>query len=213
MTATPNNEAVGVDMPAIWHRLGWAEAAASDDWRVLVREAREAIETLWNAQQPAQAAPGDVAARQAWFAREIDSAESRWIDSFQDRFDAGDDVPGKDYFVALCLAERAPPPPADAEKREDHVAWALLDPMGGKPEILTCKERPYSLDNWLPLYATPPASVPVSEVRTVVLAVLNRHTTEMEGYGYYSSNPGVPEDSYEEIADEIVAALAQEHGK
>lgn len=42
-----------VDMPAIWHRLGWAENAVPDDWRVLVREARESIETLWKAQQPA----------------------------------------------------------------------------------------------------------------------------------------------------------------
>nr|WP_283241491.1 DUF551 domain-containing protein [Stenotrophomonas maltophilia] len=30
----------------------------------------------------------------------------------------------------------------------------------------------------------------------------------MEGYAYFSSNPGIPEDEYEEIADEVIAALA-----
>lgn len=46
------------------------------------------------------------------------------------------------------------------------------------------------------------------EKRSLILKVLAAHTTEMEGYSYFSSNPGIPEDEYEEIADEVIAALA-----
>ncbi|HDS1228104.1 TPA: hypothetical protein QEF71_002268 [Stenotrophomonas maltophilia] len=48
--------------------------------------------------------------------------------------------------------------------------------------------------------------------RALVLQILSSHTTEMEGYSYFSSNPGIPEDHYEEIADEIVAALTPPEG-
>ncbi|HEL4296687.1 TPA: hypothetical protein UM674_000616 [Stenotrophomonas maltophilia] len=45
------------------------------------------------------------------------------------------------------------------------------------------------------------------EKRAQIVKILQGHTTEMEGYSYFSSNPGIPEDRYEEIADEIIAAL------
>lgn len=48
------------------------------------------------------------------------------------------------------------------------------------------------------------------ELKARIIKILSSHTTEMEGYSYFSSNPGIPEDHYEEIADEIIAALALE---
>ncbi len=44
-----------------------------------------------------------------------------------------------------------------------------------------------------------------------IIRILSRHTQEMEGYSYFSSNPGIPEDQYEEIADEVIAALTPSH--
>lgn len=38
-----------------------------------------------------------------------------------------------------------------------------------------------------------------------IIEILKGHTREMEGYSYFSSNPGISEDDYEEIADEILA--------
>jgi hypothetical protein len=40
--------------------------------------------------------------------------------------------------------------------------------------------------------------------RDRIVAIIARYTTEMEGYSYFGSNPGVPEDDYEDIADEIM---------
>lgn len=50
----------------------------------------------------------DIAARQAWFEEQAALAESEWIDFFQERFEGGDDVPDKEHFIALWLAERDP---------------------------------------------------------------------------------------------------------
>jgi hypothetical protein len=41
-------------------------------------------------------------------------------------------------------------------------------------------------------------------VRQRIVAVIAKHTREMEGYSYFSSNPGVSEDDYEDIADDIM---------
>lgn len=46
------------------------------------------------------------------------------------------------------------------------------------------------------------------ELKAKVIAILARHTRGMQGYLYFSSNPGIPEGEYEEIADEVIAALA-----
>lgn len=46
------------------------------------------------------------------------------------------------------------------------------------------------------------------ELKARIISILSGHTREMEGYSYFSSNPGIPEDEYEEIADEVIAALA-----
>lgn len=43
------------------------------------------------------------------------------------------------------------------------------------------------------------------KMREAVLKILASYKQEMERYGYYSSNPGVSVDDFEEIADEIVA--------
>lgn len=43
------------------------------------------------------------------------------------------------------------------------------------------------------------------KMRESVLKILASYKQEMERYGYYSSNPGVSVDDFEEIADEIVA--------
>ncbi|WP_164241969.1 hypothetical protein [Stenotrophomonas maltophilia] len=46
------------------------------------------------------------------------------------------------------------------------------------------------------------------ELKARIISILSGHTREMEGYSYFSSNPGIPEDEYEEIADEVIAAIA-----
>lgn len=37
-----------------------------------------------------------------------------------------------------------------------------------------------------------------------VMKIIDSHTVEMEGYGYFGSNPGVPVDDYDEVAEEII---------
>lgn len=41
-------------------------------------------------------------------------------------------------------------------------------------------------------------------VRDRIIAVIARYTKEMEGYSYFGKNPGVSEDDYEDVADEIM---------
>jgi hypothetical protein len=40
--------------------------------------------------------------------------------------------------------------------------------------------------------------------RDRIVSIIARHTREMEGYSYFGSNPGVAEDDYEDIADDIM---------
>lgn len=49
-----------------------------------------------------------------------------------------------------------------------------------------------------------------TELKARIISILSGRTREMEGYSYFSSNPGIPEDEYEEIADEVIAALASQ---
>ena len=42
------------------------------------------------------------------------------------------------------------------------------------------------------------------ELRDKLVDIIARFTEEMENYSYFGSNPGVPEDSYEDIAEEIL---------
>ena len=41
-------------------------------------------------------------------------------------------------------------------------------------------------------------------IRNRVVAIIDKYTREMEGYDYFGSNPGVSEDDYEDVADEII---------
>lgn len=41
-------------------------------------------------------------------------------------------------------------------------------------------------------------------IRDRIVAVMAKHTQEMEGYSYYGSNPGIAEDDYEDIAEELM---------
>jgi hypothetical protein len=52
----------------------------------------------------------DLAERQAWYEQQIALAECLWAAAFLDRWECGDDVPSKEYYVALWLAARAAPP-------------------------------------------------------------------------------------------------------
>jgi hypothetical protein len=45
------------------------------------------------------------------------------------------------------------------------------------------------------------------KIRLQIVGILARYTTEMEGYSYYGSNPGIKEDDYEDVADDIMAAF------
>lgn len=42
------------------------------------------------------------------------------------------------------------------------------------------------------------------ELRDKLVDIISSFTEEMEGYSYFGSNPGVPEDNYEDIAEEIL---------
>lgn len=42
------------------------------------------------------------------------------------------------------------------------------------------------------------------EIRERIVAIMKRYTQEMEGYSYFGSNPGIEEDDYEDVADEIM---------
>lgn len=46
-----------------------------------------------------------------------------------------------------------------------------------------------------------------TERKLKVILMIHAHTTEMEGYAYFGSNPGVPLESYDDIATEILAEL------
>lgn len=41
--------------------------------------------------------------------------------------------------------------------------------------------------------------------RDKIVAIMARWTQEMEGYSYYGSNPGIKEDDYEDVADDLMA--------
>lgn len=41
-------------------------------------------------------------------------------------------------------------------------------------------------------------------LRDKLIAIMEKYTQEMEGYSYFGSNPGVEQEDYEEIADDIL---------
>jgi len=45
------------------------------------------------------------------------------------------------------------------------------------------------------------------EMRCRIVKVIAQYTTEMEGYSYFGSNPGIKEDDYEDVADDIMKEL------
>lgn len=45
------------------------------------------------------------------------------------------------------------------------------------------------------------------DIRNKIIAIIATYTQEMEGYCYFGSNPGVKEDDYEDIADDIMIAF------
>jgi hypothetical protein len=42
------------------------------------------------------------------------------------------------------------------------------------------------------------------KIRDRIVAIIHGYTREMEGYSYFGSNPGVAQDDYDEVADEIM---------
>lgn len=47
----------------------------------------------------------------------------------------------------------------------------------------------------------------MSITKEKIIEILKAHTEDMEGYSYFGPNMGVPEDDYEEIADEILTLV------
>lgn len=45
------------------------------------------------------------------------------------------------------------------------------------------------------------------ELRKRIEEIMDQHTREMEGYSYYGSNPGIPEDAYDDVAEDIMTEL------
>jgi hypothetical protein len=58
------------------------------------------------------------------------------------------------------------------------------------------------------LYSTNPEYTEISPeekaIRDRIIAIIDKHTREMEGYSYCGSNPGVSVDDYEDVADDIM---------
>jgi hypothetical protein len=48
------------------------------------------------------------------------------------------------------------------------------------------------------------------EIKAIIITVLNNYNREMEGYSYFGSNMGVPEDDFEEVADSILEKINEE---
>jgi len=46
------------------------------------------------------------------------------------------------------------------------------------------------------------------EIKDRIIAIIDAHTREMEGYCYFGSNPGVSTDDYEDIADDLLKEFA-----
>lgn len=44
-------------------------------------------------------------------------------------------------------------------------------------------------------------------MRTRIESIMMKHVTEMENYSYFGSNPGVPEDVLDDVAEEIMTEL------
>lgn len=44
-------------------------------------------------------------------------------------------------------------------------------------------------------------------LRDRIIRIMSEWTREMEGYSYFGSNPGISEDDYEDVADEILLAF------
>lgn len=44
-------------------------------------------------------------------------------------------------------------------------------------------------------------------LRDKIEAVLKKYVTEMECYNYFGSNPGIPEDDLEDVADALLLAF------
>lgn len=49
-------------------------------------------------------------------------------------------------------------------------------------------------------------------IRDRIVAIISGYTREMEGYSYFGSNPGVSEEDYEEVADEIMREFMIDSG-
>lgn len=43
--------------------------------------------------------------------------------------------------------------------------------------------------------------------RDAIIKIMSGYTREMEGYSYFGSNPGIPQDDYDEVAGEIMEAM------
>lgn len=46
-----------------------------------------------------------------------------------------------------------------------------------------------------------------NDLRARIENVMKRYLREMEHYSYYSSNPGIPEDDLEDVAEDIMTEL------
>ena len=71
----------------------------------------------------------------------------------------------------------------------------------------TQKAHPYTTFKVFDNKAQMRAWIDQNEKVCKIMNVLDRHTEEMEGYSYFGSNPGIPEDEYDEIAEELIKEL------
>ena len=53
-----------------------------------------------------------------------------------------------------------------------------------------------------------PAFIEKNEKKLAIITIMNEFVVEMEGYAYYGSNPGIPQDEFEEVADALMKKFA-----
>lgn len=70
--------------------------------------------------------------------------------------------------------------------------------------VYTQKSHPYNSFKVFDNKAQMRAWIDRHEKICKIMKIMDKHTQEMESYGYYGSNPGIPEDDYDEIAEDLI---------
>lgn len=87
-------------------------------------------------------------------------------------------------------------------EESEMIVWLELESVEGYSEFIQVPYLHESRESAL-------ESIAHTERKLKIIMMIHEHTTEMEGYSYYGSNPGVPVESYEVIAENILNEIDQ----